>query len=132
MSVYDTKVLSSNVVGNRAAGIFLEIGARGTVADNLVMDNGGDGVKINNTSSVTDLQQHRGPQRPAAQHRPGPAHAGEHVLRRRPPLPQRPRDDLAVGPVTVRNNVIGLPRRRQLRAVRRGLLAPAHAPRRWA
>ena len=41
------------MVGNRAAGVFLEISARGTVANNLITDNGGDGIKINNTSTVT-------------------------------------------------------------------------------
>ena len=39
VSVYDTRILNSNVVGNRAAGVFLEISARGTVANNIISDN---------------------------------------------------------------------------------------------
>lgn len=110
VSVYDTRILRSNVVGNRAAGVFLEISARATVADNLITDNGGDGVKVNNTSSVSiwnntvvrngrPLNLVQDPRRP---------YNTSYGQDRR--YPDDPEMTWLLGPVTVRNNVIGLPR----------------------
>ena len=125
VSVYDTKILNSNISGNRAAGVFLEIGARGTVVNNLISDNGGDGVKINNTSKVviynnTVVRNGRpinivqDPRRPS-----NTSYGDDHRY------PNDPEMTWLIGPVTVRNNVIGLTHG-QLRAVRRGLQPPAH------
>ena len=109
VSVYDTRILNSNIVGNRAAGVFLEISARGTVANNIISDNGGDGVKINNTSTVTicnntvvrngrALNIVQDPRRPAN------TSYGDDTR-----YPNDPEMTWLLGPVSVRNNVIGLP-----------------------
>jgi parallel beta-helix repeat protein len=109
VSVYDTRILNSNVVGNRAAGVFLEISARGTVANNLISGNGGDGVKINNTSSVkiynnTVVRNGRALNLVQDTRRPANTSYGDD-----PRYPNDPEMTWLLGPVTVRNNVIGLP-----------------------
>ena len=109
VSTYDTKVLNSNIVRNSATGIFLEISARGTIANDLVDGNGAEGIKINNTSSVTVynntvvrnarpiniVQDSRTPANTSYGHDPR--------------YPNDPEMTWLVGPVTVRNNVFGLP-----------------------
>jgi trimeric autotransporter adhesin len=51
-SVYDIRVTGSQMLNNDKHGVSLEISAKGLFADNLVMNNGGDGVKLNNISDV--------------------------------------------------------------------------------
>lgn len=109
VSVYDTKVLNSNIVGNRAAGVFLEISARGTVANNLITDNGGDGVKINNTSSVaifnnTVVRNGRPLNLVQDPRRPLTTSYGQDKR-----FPGDPEMTWLLGPVSVYDNVIGLP-----------------------
>ena len=109
VSVYDTRILNSNLVGNRAAGVFLEISARGTVANNLITDNGGDGVKVNNTSSVTIynntvVRNGRALNLVQDTRRPANTSYGDD-----PRYPNDSEMTWLLGPVTVRNNVIGLP-----------------------
>lgn len=109
VSVYDTRVLNSNIVGNSAAGVFLEISARGTVANNLITDNRGDGVKINNTSTVTIYNNtvvRNGRALNIVQDPRTPANTSYGDDTR---YPNDPEMTWLVGPVTVRNNVIGLP-----------------------
>lgn len=109
VSVYDTRILNSNIVGNRAAGVFLEISARGTVANNIISDNGGDGVKINNTSTVTIYNNtvvRNGRALNIVQDPRTPANTSYGDDTR---YPNDPEMTWLVGPVTVRNNVIGLP-----------------------
>ena len=108
VSVYDTKILNSNIVGNRAAGVFLEIGARGSVVNNLISDNGGDGVKINNTSKVviynnTVVRNGRPINIVQDPRRPSNTSYGDDTR-----YPNDPEMTWLIGPVTVRNNVIGL------------------------
>lgn len=109
VSVYDTRILNSNVVGNRAAGVFLEISARGTVANNIISDNGGDGIKINNTSTVaifnnTVVRNGRALDIVQDARRPGNTSYGQDSR-----FPRDPEMTWLLGPVTLRNNVIGLP-----------------------
>jgi len=51
-SVYDIDILRNDILGNTGSGILLELSQRADVIDNLVLDSGGSGVKINNTGSV--------------------------------------------------------------------------------
>jgi parallel beta-helix repeat protein len=109
VSVYDTKVLNSNFVRNTATGIFLEISARGTIADNLVDGNGAEGIKINNTSSVlvynnTVVRNARPINIVQDSRTPANTSYGDDTR-----YPNDPEMTWRVGPVTVRNNVIGLP-----------------------
>ncbi|WP_377640619.1 right-handed parallel beta-helix repeat-containing protein [Oryzobacter terrae] len=108
VSVYDTKILNSNINGNRAAGVFLEISARGTVVNNLIADNGGDGVKINNTSKVviynnTVVRNGRPINIVQDPRRPSNTSYGDDTR-----YLNDPEMTWLIGPVTVRNNVIGL------------------------
>ncbi|HYN66142.1 MAG TPA: right-handed parallel beta-helix repeat-containing protein [Ornithinibacter sp.] len=108
VSVYDTRILNSNIVGNRAAGVFLEISARGTVANNIISDNGGDGVKVNNTSTVTiwnNTVVRNGRALNIVQDPRTPANTSYGDDTR---YPNDPEMTWLVGPVSVRNNVIGL------------------------
>lgn len=108
VSVYDTRILNSNIIGNRAAGVFLEISARGTVVNNLITDNGGDGVKVNNTSKVniynnTVVRNGRPINIVQDTRRPNNTSYGQDTR-----YPSDPEMTWLIGPVTVRNNVIGL------------------------
>jgi hypothetical protein len=51
-SVYDGRVLGTDLLRNRKHGLSLEISAKFVVADNLVAHNAGHGLKVNNTSRV--------------------------------------------------------------------------------
>ena len=51
-SVYDSKVLSNDMIGNTGHGLSLEISAKSLVANNRITKNGGNGIKLNNTSDV--------------------------------------------------------------------------------
>jgi trimeric autotransporter adhesin len=51
-SIYDSVLVSNDVVGNDWHGMFIEISAKTVVADNLIVDNGGDGIMVNNTSDA--------------------------------------------------------------------------------
>lgn len=109
VSVYDTKIVNDNLVSNSATGVFLEIGARGTVVNNLIYGNGAEGIKINNTSSVlvynnTVLRNARPINIVQDPRTPANTSYGHD-----PRYPNDPEMTWLVGPVTVRNNVIGLP-----------------------
>jgi parallel beta-helix repeat protein len=109
VSVYDTKLVKNNLVKNSATGIFLEISARGTIADNLVDGNGAEGVKINNTSSVviwnnTIVRNARPINIVQDSRTKANTSYGDDTR-----YPNDPEMTWLVGPVTVRNNVIGLP-----------------------
>jgi parallel beta-helix repeat protein len=52
-SSYDVNVLNNEVVNNGKHGISLEISSKAKVQGNIVSDNAGFGIKINNTSNVT-------------------------------------------------------------------------------
>ncbi|MFE6995689.1 right-handed parallel beta-helix repeat-containing protein [Microbacterium sp. NPDC057659] len=51
-SVYDIDILRNDVVANTGTGVFLELSQRADVIDNVVLNNKGNGVKVNNTGSV--------------------------------------------------------------------------------
>ncbi len=109
VSVYDTRVLGSNVTGNRGAGVFLEISAHGWIADDIIADNGGDGVKVNNTSSVaiwnnTIVRNGRALNLVQDPRRPSNTSYGDDYR-----YPNDREMTWLLGPVWVRNNVIGLP-----------------------
>ena len=108
VSIFDTKVLNSNLVRNSATGIFLEISARGTLVNNLIDGNGADGIKINNTSSVvvynnTVIRNARPINIVQDPRTPANTSYGHDTRYNEPEM------TWLVGPVTVRNNVIGLP-----------------------
>ena len=109
VSVYDTRLLSSNFVKNRATGIFLEISARGTVVNNLVDGNGAEGIKVNNTSTVliynnTVVRNARPINIVQDSRTKANTSYGDDTR-----YPNDPEMTWLVGPVTVRNNIIGLP-----------------------
>lgn len=52
-STYDGEVLDSSSLANEGHGLSLEISAKFLVADALVADNDGYGIKVNNTSDVS-------------------------------------------------------------------------------
>lgn len=52
-SVYDSKVLENDMVGNTGHGLSLEISAKAVVANNRILRNSGNGIKLNNTSDVS-------------------------------------------------------------------------------
>lgn len=109
VSVYDSRVLGSNVVGNRGAGVFLEISARGWIADDIIAGNGGDGVKVNNTSTVaiwnnTIVRNGRALNLVQDPRRPFNTSYGQDKR-----YPNDKEMTWLLGPVWVRNNVIGLP-----------------------
>ena len=109
VSVYDTRILSSNLIKNKATGIFLEISARGTLANNLVDGNGAEGIKINNTSNVqiynnTVVRNARPINIVQDSRTKANTSYGDDTR-----YPNDPEMTWLVGPVTVRNNIIGLP-----------------------
>ena len=109
VSVYDTKILNSNLDNNTATGVFLEISARGTVANNLIMGNGAEGIKVNNISTVdiynnTVVRNARPINIVQDSRTPANTSYGDDYR-----YPNDPEMTWLVGPVTVRNNVIGLP-----------------------
>jgi parallel beta-helix repeat protein len=112
VSVYDTKVVNSNFVKNSATGIFLEISARGTVVNNLIDGNLAEGIKINNTSNVlvynnTVLRNARPINIVQDSRTKANTSYGDDTR-----YPNDPEMTWLVGPVTVRNNVLGLPNTR--------------------
>ncbi|MEJ5912809.1 right-handed parallel beta-helix repeat-containing protein, partial [Pseudokineococcus sp. 1T1Z-3] len=111
-SVYDVKVVSNDMRDNVGHGTSLELSAKAVFADNVVANNGRDGVKVNNTSDVKiwnntftgngrsiNLVQdgRRASQRSTPGHNP------------RRPYPD-PTMTWVLGPVSVHNNVVANPR----------------------
>ncbi|SDP49508.1 parallel beta-helix repeat (two copies) [Pedococcus dokdonensis] len=109
VSVYDTKLVNSNFNQNSATGVFLEISARGTVVNNLIYGNGAEGIKVNNTSTVliynnTVLRNARPINIVQDSRTKANTSYGDDTR-----YPNDPEMTWLVGPVTLRNNVIGLP-----------------------
>lgn len=52
-SIYDSKVLNNDMIGNTGHGLSLEISAKSMVANNRIVRNSGYGIKLNNTSDVS-------------------------------------------------------------------------------
>ncbi|KQZ90339.1 hypothetical protein ASD62_14630 [Phycicoccus sp. Root563] len=108
-SVYDMRLVRNNVVGNQGTGVFLEISSLAAVVDNLISNNTGNGIKVNNTSNVriwnntvvgnsrqlNIVQDSRLASNTSWGHDP------------RRPNPD-PTMTWVLGPVQIRNNVIGL------------------------
>ena len=110
-SVYNIKFVGNNVVGNAGAGLFLEISALATVADNLITQNQKDGVEVNNTSDVQIINNTiiaNGRSLNIVQDSRTPTNTSYGQDTRRPfPDPTMP---WRLGPVLVRNNVLGAQR----------------------
>lgn len=51
-SVYDSKILNNDMIGNSGHGLSLEISAKSVVANNRIAKNTGYGFKLNNSSDV--------------------------------------------------------------------------------
>ena len=108
-STYDARVVGSDVTGNAGHGVFLEISAKGLVADSVVARNGGDGIRVQNTSDVqlwnnTSVRNGRAVNLVQDSRRYATASTGQD--------PRHPGDPLMtwlLGPVKVRNSVLGLP-----------------------
>jgi hypothetical protein len=111
-SVYDTKITGSDMVGNSGHGTSLELSAKALFANNVVGSNGGYGLKINNTSDVTVVNNSflAGSNRPVtiaqddrrAANRSTPGHDP------RQPFPD-PTMTWIIGPVLLQSNVITAP-----------------------
>lgn len=52
-SVYDSKIVNNDLVGNTGHGMSLEISAKIVVANNRILDNSGNAIKLNNSSDVS-------------------------------------------------------------------------------
>lgn len=52
-SCYGMTIVGNELVSNAGHGLSVEISDTGTIADNIVTDNGGNGMKINNTGHLT-------------------------------------------------------------------------------
>lgn len=112
VSNYDMKVVGSNFKGNAGHGMAFEISAKALFADNLVVGNLRDGVKVNDTSSVyvwnnTFVGNGRPINLVQDSRRASPvtmANRSGHDLRQ--PLPD-PTVTWLLGPVYVSNNVMG-------------------------
>jgi len=52
-SVYDITVTGCDMIGNAGHGASIELSAKAIVANNVFASNGGNGIKVNNTSDVT-------------------------------------------------------------------------------
>ncbi|WP_394249944.1 right-handed parallel beta-helix repeat-containing protein [Arthrobacter pityocampae] len=107
-SVQDLTVSGNDVIGNGAHGISVEISADAVIADNVVAENEGNGLKINNTSEVEvwnnsfisngrPINIVQDSRRGADSETPG------HDPRRSPTDPSM---TWINGPITVRNNVV--------------------------
>ncbi|GAA2737155.1 hypothetical protein GCM10009867_23250 [Pedococcus aerophilus] len=110
-SVYDTRLLHNNIESNQGTGVFLEISSLAVVVDNLIGRNTGNGIKVNNTSNVriwnnTIVANHR-ELNIVADSRLASNTSWGHDPRRPDPDPTM---TWVLGPVQVRNNVIGLAR----------------------
>lgn len=51
-SVHGITLVGNDIVGNTSHAVSLELSAEAVVADNLISDNSGDGVRVNNTARV--------------------------------------------------------------------------------
>jgi hypothetical protein len=112
MSVYDVVVRSSSFSRNSAGGLFLEISAKAVVGNSVFVDNGAEGLKINNTSDVQVWNNSfSGNARPLniVQDARRNTNSGDPAVDFRRPFPD-PTMPWTLGPVTVSNNVIGQPR----------------------
>jgi parallel beta-helix repeat protein len=107
-SVYDMTVTGNEMRNNSRHGASLEISAKAVFANNIVTDNGGFGVKINNTSDVTVVNNtFSGNDRSInlVQDARRPTSATTAGRDKRQPFPD-PTMTWLVGPATVLNNVI--------------------------
>jgi parallel beta-helix repeat protein len=107
-SVYDMTVTGNEMRGNAGHGVSFEISAKASFTNNVVIDNGGFGVKVNNTSnvvvsdntfsgndrSINLVQDDRRPTSPYSVGRD-----------RRQPFPD-PTMTWLLGPVNVTNNIV--------------------------
>ena len=111
-SVYDMTVVGNNFTAHAGHGVSFELSAKAVFADNVVLDNAGFGLKVNNSSSVSiwnntfvgnsrpiDLVQDARLASPVTT-----ANRSAHDLRQ--PLPD-PTVTWLLGPVSLGNNVIG-------------------------
>lgn len=108
-SVYDMRLLGNNVVSNQGSGVFLEISALAVVVDNLISNNTANGIKVNNTSNVriwnNTIVGNNRQLNIVADSRLASNTSWGHDPRRPNPDPTM---TWVLGPVQVRNNVIGL------------------------
>ena len=109
MSVYDTKFVNNRFADNTGDGLFLEISAKAVVADNLFSNNGGFGIKVNNTSDVKIWNNtFVGNSRPLniVQDPRRNTNRSDSAVDPRQPWPD-PTMPWTLGPVTIANNVVG-------------------------
>lgn len=110
-STYADRVIGNSIVSNRGHGVNLEISDTAVVANNIIADNGGRGVQVNNTGHVRIWNNElvgderpvfivQDPRRAADTWRPG------HDPRRPNPDPTVP---WSVQAIQVRNNIISTP-----------------------
>lgn len=111
LSVYDTVLRQSSFSRNVSTGIFLEISAKAIVGDNLVVGNGEEGIKVNNTSDVkiwnNTIVDNARPLNMVQDSRRNTNRYDQAVDPRQPfPDPTMP---WTLGPVTISNNAVGQP-----------------------
>lgn len=110
VSSYDMTVVGCEMRANAKHGISLEISAKALVANNIVAQNRGNGIKVNNTSDVSIWNNTlMGNDRSLylVQDRRTPSADSPDRDRRRP-YPD-PTMNWRLGPVTVRNNILSGP-----------------------
>ncbi len=106
-STYNSTIIASTFRNNKGHGMSLEISAKTVVADNLIANNGGNGIKLNDTSDATIWNNtFMGNNRPLnivedarrASDRSVPGHDPRQAF-------PDPTMSWIIGPATVRNNV---------------------------
>ncbi|MFC4911004.1 right-handed parallel beta-helix repeat-containing protein [Actinomadura gamaensis] len=113
-TVQDITVTGLRVVRNTDHGLVLELCARAVIADNVVGDNGGDGVKINDTSEVriwNNVLTRNGRNLHLIQdHRGDDPNAPSHATGRDPRRAPDPAMTWRIGRIVVADNVIAFGR----------------------
>jgi len=110
-SAYDITIVNSLARDNLNHGISLELSAKATVADTVIAGNGGNGVKVNNTSDVSLWNNTLvGNSRPIniVQDDRDPADPDTPGRDPRQPQPD-PTMPWVIGPVRVHNNILASP-----------------------
>lgn len=107
-SVYDMRIVGNDVVGSTGNGIYLEISAKGVVADNYITGTYGDAISLRNTSQIdvwNNTMRSRGRALDISQDYRKASNLAEAGHDTRRPLPD-PTTPWIFGDIRVRNNIM--------------------------
>jgi hypothetical protein len=108
-SVYDVTVVGNEMRGNTSHGAVFEISAKVLFADNVVEGNGGNGIKVNNTTDVSIWNNTFVGNGRSINLVQDPRRYGDGSPGADPRYPNDPTITWLLGPVTVANNVVANP-----------------------